>query len=167
MNDAAGADLHRLLSGVRLDLASARALRERMSGLSAREAANFDMWLRGYERHEGNRLRERVEATGDELLRRRDEIEADVEALAEEQRRVRREVRRGTIEPADAKKRLAGVGEGIARLRRRNDRLADDLADLKAFAEADPADVQAELLTRYPALRSSLPTLARSDLDGS
>lgn len=161
---AAGEDLERHVNGTSMTLAQMEAFVENVSGLSVRGQRALQQRVAQYRRTEEQRRDGRVTAAGQELLDRRDNIREEMEELDAETRRVRREARRGTLTPEQAKKALSAVGAGIRTARQRSAQLDSDLAALRTLAETDPADLQADLIARYPALGKSLPTLSADDL---
>ncbi len=74
---------------------------------------------------------------------------------------VQEDIRTGQISGADGRRTLTGVFRAINQVREQTNTLAESEARSSAEVQRDPAEVQVELLGKFPALRDSLPAFSR------
>lgn len=110
-------------------------------------------------RHAGNvrNADAELESRAAEITEQFDEVDAVV-------RTTTRDMDTGRIDFRTARQRLAKADETRRTLLGRIEQLEADNAATQAFAEQDPAEWQAEMLHRYPALRSKLPLATTAEL---
>lgn len=150
--------------GFALTLHEARELQDRTSNLSPREARNFEVWLADYETRERQRLQTNVNNSDDLIEQTYHGLLSDADGMTEMAQRIASAVEVGEMPMKDARRELTGIFRSHGQLQQRaaglrsNDELTDELA------ARDPADDQAELMRKYPALRTRLPLLSRRDL---
>jgi chromosome segregation ATPase len=121
-----------------------RAVTRFVSGVEQRNQGYFNGTLTDLDAQ----LHERYEILDDRAIE-----------LKEDTQKVTRRLESGRLTAAEARKEITRIGTAKRELSERAEQLRRDDAALQEMAAIDPADWEADMLQKYPALRRRLPAL--------
>lgn len=153
-----------LALGVPLTVQAAQQLLETET-LSRQQRRNLTRFVGEVEQRAQGLLNDRIRASNADLTERYEAIDDQVITLKEQTRKINGQLRRGRITPAEARKALARIGTATREVRERTEQLAHDAQAVRDLASTNPADYEADLVAKYPALGRRLPVLRPSDLN--
>jgi hypothetical protein len=145
------------MDGQRLTLAELRHMTDNATGLSPRQQRNLEGLLHGYEQDLATR---QITAYQEAAQRNSDlysTLMGDAEGLKKMADDVTHAIRTGSMPAAEGRRTLTGIFKAIGQVREQVGALRQSEANAWSQLQRDPAEVQGELLNKYPRLRDSLP----------
>ena len=136
----------------------ARRLKDEFHG-SPRDERDVSQFVSGVEQRTQGHLNGTLTDLDAQLHERYEILDDRAIELKEATQKVTRRLESGRLTAGDARKEIARIGTAKRELGERAEQLLRDDAALQGMAAIDPADWEADMLQKYPALRRRLPTL--------
>lgn len=167
MSTAASREFDNYVTSQRLTLQQAAALLEDPPAvLSDQQKRRLGSWVDKYQTTWRNKQKERYQAAAKLLEERRDQIEEDLETLAEMAADVRDDLDHGRVSAEEAEAQLKGIFKTIKQLRGRIAGTRSDEEQTWEMVNKNAAEYQREQLRRFPTLAETLPRLSSAYLNG-